>query len=86
MGLLYIMTFLALLGSSMSAEESARMLSSKTILNKMIVQNKDLTMEYVLYNVGTRSVFAPFSTRKKENKVEFDCKTCGITLKSCTSF
>ena len=35
-------------------EESARLLASKNILNQLLVEGKDLTVEYVIYNVGGR--------------------------------
>ena len=38
-------------------EERARLLASKNILNQLLVEGKDLTVEYDIYNVGGRSVF-----------------------------
>ena len=35
-------------------EENARLLASKNILNQLVVEGKDLTVEYVIYNVGGR--------------------------------
>ena len=39
---------------SCGEEESARLLASKNILNQLLVEGKDLTVEYVIYNVGGR--------------------------------
>ena len=42
-----------------SAEDDggqARLLASKNILNQLAVEGKDLTVEYKIYNVGSRYV------------------------------
>ena len=35
-------------------ESQAKLLATKTVENKFIVQNRDLTIKYNIYNVGTR--------------------------------
>ena len=49
----------ALVGFACGAELEARakLLASKTILNQVIVQNKDLTVVYKIYNVGSSSAY-----------------------------
>ncbi len=49
---------LAVLGFAFGAEleSKAKLLASKTVLNPIIVQNKDLTILYKIYNIGSRSV------------------------------
>jgi len=39
---------------SVADNENARLLASKNILNLYMVENKDLTVEYQIYNVGGR--------------------------------
>ena len=41
---------------SSADEENARLLTSKTILNDFLVEGKDLTVEYNIFNVGGRYV------------------------------
>lgn len=40
---------------SVADNENARLLASKNILNQYMVENKDLTVEYQIYNVGGSS-------------------------------
>jgi translocon-associated protein subunit beta len=41
-----------------SADDSARLLAAKNILNEVLVEGKDLTVQYTIFNVGGRFVFA----------------------------
>lgn len=41
---------------SAELESQAKLLASKTVENKFIVENRDLTVKYCIYNVGTRYV------------------------------
>lgn len=49
----HVFVLLALLGLSM-AEEGARLLASKSLLNRYAVEGRDLTLQYNIYNVGSR--------------------------------
>uniref|UniRef100_A0A8C4Q0K7 Translocon-associated protein subunit beta n=1 Tax=Eptatretus burgeri TaxID=7764 RepID=A0A8C4Q0K7_EPTBU len=49
--LLGFLVFLDLGGSQ--ADEGARLLCSKTLLNKYAVEGQDLTVQYTIYNVGS---------------------------------
>lgn len=45
--------------SLVAGEEGARLLASKSLLNRYAVEGRDLTLQYNIYNVGTRySVFS----------------------------
>ena len=35
-------------------DENARLLASKSILNQMLIEDKDVTVEYNIFNVGGR--------------------------------
>lgn len=56
MMLLHTPLLLALLGL-VSGEEGARLLASKSLLNRYAVEGRDLTLQYNLYNVGSRLVW-----------------------------
>lgn len=53
------MLIVALAGFACGAdlEARAKLLASKTILNQLIVENRDLTVLYKVYNVGSSSAF-----------------------------
>lgn len=44
-----------------AGEEGARLLASKSLLNRYAVEGRDLTLQYSIYNVGTR--YCPLSLR-----------------------
>uniref|UniRef100_A0AAZ3RTD0 Translocon-associated protein subunit beta n=1 Tax=Oncorhynchus tshawytscha TaxID=74940 RepID=A0AAZ3RTD0_ONCTS len=52
MRVLYVFALLALLGQG-TGEEGARLLASKSLLNRYAVEGRDLTLQYNIYNVGT---------------------------------
>jgi translocon-associated protein subunit beta len=43
-----------LCGIALAENDNARLLASKNILNQYMVENKDLTVLYEIYNVGGR--------------------------------
>ena len=48
------MTAALCLSLSLADDDSARLLASKHVLNMMLVQEKDITIEYEIFNVGGR--------------------------------
>lgn len=54
MGTLSAFVVLVALGL-VTGEEGARLLASKSLLNRYAVESRDLTLQYNIYNVGTRS-------------------------------
>lgn len=51
--MLHTFVILALLALG-SGEEGARLLASKSLLNRYAVEGRDLTLQYNVYNVGSR--------------------------------
>lgn len=54
--MLHVCLVLALLALG-SGEDGARLLASKSLLNRYAVEGRDLTLQYNIYNVGSRSGF-----------------------------
>ncbi|XP_064609148.1 translocon-associated protein subunit beta-like [Liolophura sinensis] len=52
------MTLMCLIGYRAEEETNARLLVSKNILNQYLVEGKDLTIEYKIYNVGGTAALA----------------------------
>jgi len=52
--------------------ENARLLASKNILNQYMVESKDLTIEYEIYNVGGSSALETTLTDKSFPSAEFE--------------
>lgn len=52
--MLHVFAVLALFALG-SGEEGARLLASKSLLNRYAVEGRDLTLQYNIYNVGSRS-------------------------------
>lgn len=46
-------------------DESAHLLASKTVLNNLLVEEKDLTVQYNIYNVGSRYDWKKIVTLKE---------------------
>lgn len=55
MSSLFSLLVLALVCNVLAENENARLLASKNILNQYMVESKDLTVEYEIYNVGGSS-------------------------------
>lgn len=51
---LSLLAFIACTFLAAAKEETARLLASKNILNQLLVESKDMTVEYYIYNVGER--------------------------------
>ena len=55
MKLWVVAVLLSFAGYSLSEEDNvARLLASKNILNQYLVEGRDLTVEYKIYNIGGR--------------------------------
>ncbi|XP_062601032.1 translocon-associated protein subunit beta-like [Saccostrea cucullata] len=53
MKLWIIAVLISFAGNSLSEEDNvARLLASKTVLNQYLVEGRDLTVEYTIYNIG----------------------------------
>lgn len=49
-----LLLLLAALLAGARAEDGARLLASKSLLNRYAVEGRDLTLQYNIYNVGSR--------------------------------
>ena len=54
--LYFLLSLFVATAFSAELESQAKLLASKTVENKFIVENRDLTIKYCIYNVGTRYV------------------------------
>jgi len=54
---MHLFIFAAIIASALSVEleSQAKLLASKTVENNMLVQNKEMTIKYRIFNVGTSS-------------------------------
>ncbi|XP_067878897.1 translocon-associated protein subunit beta [Heterodontus francisci] len=50
---LLLISVCVVLFATVSSDEGARLLASKSLLNKYAVEGRDLTLQYNIYNVGT---------------------------------
>ncbi|XP_022100851.1 translocon-associated protein subunit beta-like [Acanthaster planci] len=53
MRLLFVVGLLCLVGLGYSQDSGAKLLASKNILNEWLVEGRDLTIRYSIYNVGS---------------------------------
>lgn len=76
--MLHVFVILSLLALG-SGEEGARLLASKSLLNRYAVEGRDLTLQYSIYNVGSRSdiwtaavnqITVQMNTHRKPNDTE----------------
>lgn len=65
--ILRLFLVLAVLGLGWG-EEGARLLASKSLLNRYAVEGRDLTLQYNIYNVGSRSVCINLKKKLKKKK------------------
>ncbi len=80
MRLLCVFALVAVVGL-VAGEEGARLLASKSLLNRYAVEGRDLTLQYSIYNVGTR--YCPLGLRSSAHH----CLTDGglwVKLETCT--
>jgi len=63
---------LALVCNVLDENDNARLLASKNILNQYMVESKDLTVEYEIYNVGGSSALDTTLSDKSFPAAEFD--------------
>jgi len=61
--------------------ENARLLVSKNILNVYLVQDKDLTVQYDVYNIGSSSAIDTELTDKSFTPEEFDVVHGSLSVK-----
>ena len=59
MRLLLVLGLLCCVGFSTTQDAGAKLLASKNILNEWLVEGRDLTIRYSIYNVGSRYVSLP---------------------------
>ncbi|MGH0179878.1 UNVERIFIED_CONTAM: hypothetical protein FKN15_020627 [Acipenser sinensis] len=74
---LFVLAVLVLL-SAARGEEGARLLASKSLLNRYAVEGRDLTLQYNIYNVGSRSVSSTRSLASTASRLFHSCSSFQI--------